>query len=207
MVNGGASSWRVVLAACLTAVAAVGSAADDIGAPRDVDEWHAVLAEAVGEPLIDPVPRGFDLGLYPSVGVVLGPPDWVGYQLSLAVSLNGGNAFSLFAGYGYERGPNSESHLATLGWGGVRRLTAGRPQRGFYGKFIRYRRLEDFDHGVHHGVSVGVEHGAGAFGVALEFGLARSEQNHWAPVAQIAVKLAAPVIIPLSRAPGTRPEP
>ncbi|MEE4273966.1 MAG: hypothetical protein V2I67_19980 [Thermoanaerobaculales bacterium] len=196
-----------MLAVCLAAVAAVSAAADDGGPPRDVDEWHEMLAEAVEGPFIDDSPRGFDLGFYPSFGAVFGPPDWVGYQLSLAVSLSGGNAFSVFAAYGYERGANSESHMATMGWGGVRRLTAGRAQRGFYGKFIRYRRLEDFDHGLHHGVSVGVEHGAGAFGVALEFGLARSEQNHWAPVAQIVVKLAAPVIIPLSRAPGTTPEP
>lgn len=202
--------WRisvlgVVLAASLAASVAVTAEADEPGPPRDVDRWHEMLAQAAGGPLAEETPRGWDLGLYPSLGVVIGPPDWVGYQLSGYVSLSGGRAFSLFAGYGYERGPNSESHLATLGWGGVRRLTAARAQRGFYGKFLRYRRLNDFDHGVHHGLSVGVEHGAGAFGVAFEFGLARSEQNHWAPVAQFGIKLALPVILPLSRAPGTEP--
>ncbi len=45
--------------------------------------------------------------------------------------------------------------MATLGWGGVRRLSGSRPQRGFYGKFLRYRNIRDFNHGIHHGLSVG----------------------------------------------------
>ena len=114
--------------------------------------------------------------------------------------------FSIFAGYGYERGWGSESHMATLGWGGVRQLTVARPQRGFYGKFLRYRRLADFEHGVHHGLSVGVEHGAGAFGLSVEFGAARSASNHWAFVVQTGVKIALPVIIPLSGSSGRVPE-
>ena len=96
--------------------------------------------------------------------------------------------------------------MATVGWGGVRRLTAARPQRGFYGKFLRYRRLNDFDHGVHHGLSVGIEHGVGALGVSVEFGAARSRDNHWAFAVQLGLKCAFPVIMPLSRVPGTDPK-
>lgn len=179
--------------------------ADETDPPRDVDAWHEALKEAVGGPFVEEPKTGWDLGFYPSLGIAVGPPDWVAYQLHGYVSLSGGSGFSLFAGYGYERGFNTETQMATLGWGGVRRLKAGRDQRGFYGKFLRYRRLEMDDHGVHHGISVGTEHGAGAFGIAFEFGAARSSSNHWAFTAQVGLKLAFPIIISLSRAPGTSP--
>ena len=128
----------------------------------------------------------------------MGPSNWVAYQLHAFASVGDGRSFSVFAGYGYERGPRSSSHIATLGWGGVRRLSAGRTQRGFYGKFLRYRRMEDFDHGLHHGLSVGTETGAGLFSMAVEIGAARSCQNHWSATAQVVFKLAVPVLIPLS---------
>lgn len=178
---------------------------DDPEPPRDVDNWHQVFKDAVGGPFVEEPEKGWDLGFYPSIGVALGPPDWIAYQLHGYVSLTGGGCFSLYAGYGYERGFNTETQMATLGWGGVRRLKAGRDQRGFYGKFLRYRRIEMDDHGLHHGIAVGTEHGAGALGVAIEFGAARSENNHWAFTAQVGLKLVFPVIVPLSRASGTSP--
>jgi len=178
---------------------------DEVDPPRDVDAWHQVFKEAVGGPFVEEPHVGWDLGIYPSVGVALGPPDWIAYQLHGYLSLSRGGHFSLFVGYGYEQGFNSKTQMATLGWGGVRRLTAGRDQRGFYGKFLRYRRLEMEDHGLHHGISVGTEHGAGAFGVAIEFGAARSSNNHWAFTAQVGLKLVLPMIVPLSRTSGTSP--
>lgn len=181
--------------------------ADEIGPPRDIDAWHAALADAIGGPLCEEPERQWTLGLYPSLGVALGPPEWIALQLHGYVSVGDGRSFSLFAGYGYERGPSSESHMATLGWGGVRRLSAARPARGFYGKFIRYRRMRDFEHGIHHGLSVGAETGAGLFSLAFEVGAARSSQNHWAITAQIGAKIAVPIIIPLSRTKDTQPDP
>lgn len=181
-------------------------AADEIGPPRDVDAWHAELAEAVGGEICVRPERRWTLGLYPNIGVTLGPPDWIAYQLHGYLSLADHRSFSLFVGYGYERGPESESHMATLGWGGVRHLSAARPARGFYGKFLRYRRMRDFTHGIHHGLSVGGETGAGLLALAFELGAARSAQNHWAITAQIGAKIALPIIIPLSRSPGTQPE-
>lgn len=194
----------VITAGLVSAAATV--AADDEDPPRDIDQWHQALEEAIGGPIVEEPVHGWDLGLYPTLGVVAGPPEWLSYQLGCYVSMAADGRFSLFAGYGYERGWGSETHMATIGWGGVRRLTAGRSQRGFYGKFLRYRRLNDFDHGIHHGLSVGVEHGVGAFGLSVEFGAARSARNHWAFAVQLGAKIALPVIIPLSRAPGTAPD-
>lgn len=195
-------SWRgcslPILVACLLAATAGSTAADEIGPPRDVDAWHAALAEAVGGPIVEPEDRGWSLGLYPGAAVVLGPPEWIAYQLQGFVSLSDGRSFSLFTGYGYERGPDYQSHQVTLGWGGVRRLHAARPQRGFYGKFLRYRRTEDFEHGLHQGLSVGTESCAGIFALAFELGAARSESNHWSLTAQIGIKIAVPIAIPLS---------
>jgi hypothetical protein len=59
-----------------------------------------------------------------------------------------------------EGGSSADATIYTLGWGGVRRLPMAKPQWGFYGKFLRYRRFEDETHGVHHGLSVGTESGA-----------------------------------------------
>lgn len=173
--------------------------------PRNVDQWHEVFAAGIGADYLDPSEPGWSLGFYPSLGVVVGPSEWIAFQVHGYVSLSHHGKFSLFTGYGYARGPDSESQMATLGWGGVRRLPGARPQRGFYGKFLRYRRLEDFEHGVHHGLSVGSEAGAGIFGFAVEIGAARSDRNHWALTAQIGVKLALPIILPLTRSSGTEP--
>lgn len=179
--------------------------ADEIGPPRDVDQWHEALAAAVGGEITEPANRGWSLGIYPSAGVSLGLPEWIAFQFQGYLSISDGRRFSLFGGYGYERGPESETHMATLGWGGVRRLSGVRPQRGFYGKFLRYRRMRDFTHGIHHGLSVGAETGAGLMALAFEFGAARSESNHWAITAQVGLKVAVPIFIPLSRSPGTQP--
>lgn len=195
-------------AVVLVGVAAVVGApveADEIGPPRDVDAWHAALLEAVGAPICERPERRWTLGLYPSIGIALGPPEWISGQVHGYLSLSDHRSFSLFIGYGYERGPGSETHMGTLGWGGVRRLSGARPARGFYGKFLRYRRMRDFDHGIHHGLSVGAETGAGVFSLAFEIGAARSGDNHWAITAQVGAKIAVPIIIPLSRSSGTGP--
>jgi hypothetical protein len=174
--------------------------------PRDVDAWHEALQEAVGDDIVEPVRNGWSLGLYPNLGVVLGPPDWIAYQVGGYLSVAREGSFSVFTGYSYERGPGEESHMATLGWGGVRRLRGARSQRGFYGKFLRYRHLTDFDHGVHHGVSVGTETNAGVLGFSMEVGAARSPQNHWAVIVQVAVKIGLPIFVPLTRDTGSQPE-
>ena len=180
--------------------------ADEVEPPRDVDEWHEALTAAVGGEITRPENRGWSLGIYPNIGVALGPPEWIAFQIHGYISLSDGRRFTLFGGYGYERGPQSESHMATLGWGGVRRLSAARPQRGFYGKFLRYRNMRDFNHGIHHGLSVGAEMGAGLLALGFELGAARSPQNHWAITAQVGVKIAVPIIVRLSRSPGTTPD-
>jgi len=171
--------------------------ADEPAAPRNVDAWHAAFAEAVGTDLVDSVEREWTLGLYPNAGAAVGAPEWIGYQIHGFVSLSDGTRFSLFAGYGYERGFNRQSHLVTIGWGGVRQLSAGRAQRGFYGKFLRYRRINDAEHGLHHGLSAGVENCVGPFAVTVEVGAARSADNHWVWTAQLALKLALPIVVPL----------
>lgn len=194
----------MVLIGAAAALAAP-AGADEIAPPRDVDAWHAALVDAIGGPICDRPERRWILGLYPSIGIAVGPPEWISYQIHGYLSLSDHRSFSLFAGYGYERGPGSETHMATLGWGGVRRLSGARPARGFYGKFLRYRKMRDFEHGIHHGLSVGAESGAGLFAFAFEIGAARSADNHWAITAQVGAKIALPIIIPLSRSPGTGP--
>lgn len=197
MVRGRFGWWAT---AAIWVVAVTSAAAEQPAPPRDVDAWHRELMEAAGGCLTDERQQGWDLGLYPSLGVVLGPPDWAAIQANAYVSLTAEDRISVFVGYGYERGFNSETHMATFGWGGTRRLTAGRDQRGFYGKFLRYRRIEDFEHGIHRGLSVGIEHGVGAFGLSVEFGAARSHRDHWSPVVQLGIKVALPIVISLSGA-------
>jgi hypothetical protein len=181
-------------------------AAEEVAPPRDVDQWHEAFAAAVGGAGSEPENRGWSLGICPSAGFTIGPYEWISFQAHGYLSLTDGHSFSLFGGYGYERGPGSETHMATLGWGGVRTLSAARSQRGFYGKFLRYRRIRDFNHGIHHGLSVGAESGAGLFALAFEFGAARSSRNHWVMTAQIGLKIELPFMVPLSRSPGTRPD-
>lgn len=179
--------------------------AEEPGPPRDVDAWHEALAAAAGGELVEEPAAHWSLGIYPNLGVAGGPPEWMAYQLHGYISISDHRSFSLFAGYGYEGGLGADSHMVTVGWGSVRRLPAARPQRGFYGKFLRYRRIEDVEHGIHHGLSVGSEAGVGAFGLAFEFGAARSSRNHWDFVVQVVLKVAFPMIIDLSRASSTQP--
>ena len=205
MVISGSVTGRVLAVIAVMAAACL-AAGQEVQPPRDVDSWHEVLADGVGADILEPEQIGWSLGLYPNLGLALGPPDWIAYQFGGYVSLTRRGEFSVFTGYTYERGPSEESHMATLGWGGVRRLSGARSQRGFYGKFLRYRHLEDFEHGVHHGLSVGTETSAGVLGFSMELGAARSPQNHWALVVQVGLKVGIPILIPLTRDSTTEPE-
>jgi len=164
----------------------------------DLDAWHLELGTAAAGQDDEVEPR-YVFGIYPGVSAVLGLPDVVSAQGNVFVSLTDSERFSIFLGYGVERGAPADADIYTIGWGGVRQLPVVGEQWGFYGKFLRYRRWDDRNHGVHHGLSVGTESGAGYLGVTFEFGAARSERNHWMATAQIAVKIALPIGIPLSR--------
>ncbi len=198
--------WPSVLLLGWIVVIGLPAGAHDAEPPRDVDAWHEALSAAAGGEITEELHRGWSLGICPSAGVVLGPYEWIAFQAHGYLSVSNGSSFSVFGGYGYERGPASEAHMATLGWGGVRRLSGSRPQRGFYGKFLRYRNIRDFKHGIHHGLSVGTEAGAGLFALVFEFGAARSDRNHWAITAQVGLKIEVPVFIPLARTPRTFPD-
>ena len=161
--------------------------------PKGLDDWREENLE-LGP--AEPHP-GFSLGLYPGVSGVIGAPNLVSYQYAAYLSLSDGKSFSLFVGYGEEPGSTADCELFTVGWGGVRRLPSAAPQRGFHGRFLRYRRWDHGDHGVHHGVSAGTEMGVGLLSLTFEVGAARSARNHWMATAQVAVKLALPVWIPL----------
>lgn len=137
------------------------------------------------------------LGVYPAVEGSVGPPNTVSWRLNGYLSFTVKDRFSVFAGYGEDWGPHVDSEIYTLGWGGVREVPAVVPQRGFHGKFIRYRRWHGDQHGLHYGLSLGTESGFGPFGVVLEVGAARSDRNHWLAVAQFSVKLGIPILIPL----------
>lgn len=163
----------------------------------DLDDWHRALGEASGAELLEGEEgRRFVLGIDPNCSAVVGFPNLVAYQANLYLSLSDSSTFSVFVGYGVEGGSSADATIYTLGWGGVRRLPMAKPQWGFYGKFLRYRRIEDETHGVHHGLSVGTESGAGALGLRFEIGAARSERDHWMAVAQIAFTLELPFGIP-----------
>jgi hypothetical protein len=185
---------RRSLGLVLLAVVAGGASA---GAepPLDVDRWHVELPE--GED--DTVERRFELGLYPGIAGVGGAPNLVSWEASAYLSIGDNRSFRLFVGYGEFFNDTATTEIYTIGWGGVRRLQSAAPQRGFHGKFLRYRRWEHRDHGVHHGLSVGVENGVGHFALVVEIGAARSDRNHWLATAQVAVKIALPVVIPLGR--------
>lgn len=170
--------------------------AGDAGPQLDLDAWHRALGEAGGGGSDREQGRRFVLGINPNLSAVAGFPNLMAYQANLYLSLSDSSRFSVFVGYGVEGGSSADSTIYTLGWGGVRQLPMARPQWGFYGKFLRYRRFEDETHGVHEGLSVGTESGAGALGLRFEIGAARSEQNHWLAVAQIAFTLELPFGIP-----------
>jgi hypothetical protein len=162
--------------------------------PFDIDEWHEAVYGAVPKPAED---RGFAIGLYPGASAVLGTPNIVSGQANLFISVNAGSSFSLYLGYGEEWGNSADARIYTFGWGGVRELEAARRQRGFYGKFLRYREWDSDNHGLHHGLSVGSESGVGYLSLAFEFGAARSGRDHWIVVAQVSLKVALPILIPL----------
>ena len=187
----------VVLLFLLATPLSIARAGDEI----DVDLWHRQLAEALG-----PEPQGAvegmpGLGLFPYLGAAAGPPNWLSGQVGAYLSYSDGLSFSLYGGYGYEAGAQANAHIVTLGWGGVRPLHSATPQLGFHGKYLRYRRWEDEDHGTHHGLSVGHETGLGNLAMSVEMGAARSDRNHWLITLQVCLKLAAPVHLPLGKAP------
>ena len=173
----------------------------------DLDLWHQELAQELGDEREAEPPARPALGLYPTFGGALGPPNWASLQANAYVSITDGKTFSLYGGYGIERGRQADAQVITLGWGGVRPIPVASKQLGFHGKFLRYRRWDDKDHGIHHGLSFGTEHGVGWAGLSFEVGAARSHQNHWLVTLQVALKFAGPIHIPLTKKPEPPPEP
>jgi hypothetical protein len=169
------------------------------GESIDLDLWHEDLIEVLGE---EPEPTGdrrSAFGIFPTLGGAIGLPNWVSVQGNAYFSFTDGKRFSIYAGYGVEWGPSSDASIITVGWGGVRPIPVATKQIGFHGKFLRYRRWDDEDHGIHHGLSFGAESGISFGAIAYELGAARSERNHWMVVAQIALKFAVPINIPLTK--------
>ena len=185
-------------------VATAAARADD---GIDLDRWHAELLAAIGEDPKVEEPRRSALGIYPTLGIAAGPPNWISAQGNAYISFTDKQRFSIFAGYGEEWGPTATSQMITLGWGGVRPIPAASKQLGFHGKYLRYRRWEEGNHGVYHGLSFGTESGVGWAALAFEVGAARSEQNHWLITLEIALKFATPVHIPLTKKPDRPPNP
>ena len=191
---------RIVAAAFVLVWLASGPAlgADDT---IDIDLWHVEWAEAMGpEPAQESQP--WSLGLYPEIGAAVGPPNWYSAQGNVFVSLSNGKTFSVFGGYGWEWGPQADAQIITLGWGGVRPIPVATKQLGFHGKYLRYRRWDDQDHGIHHGLSIGTIHGVGICSLSFEVGAAKSEQNHWLVTLEVSLKFAIPAYIPLSHPPA-----
>ena len=187
--------WTFAVAALLLTILSTTAWADD---EIDIDSWHRELADALGEEP-EEARRGPSLGLYPTIGAAVGPPNWVSLQANAYVSFTDGKRFSIYGGYGVERGPQADSSIITLGWGGVRPIPVASKQLGFHGKFLRYRRWDDVDHGIHHGLSFGTEQGVGIGALSFELGAARSERNHWIITIEVALKFALPVYIPLTK--------
>jgi hypothetical protein len=173
----------------------------------DLDLWHVELIDSLGEEPEQAADRPPALGIYPTLGASIGPPNWVSAQGHAYLSFTDGKSFSIYAGYGIEWGPNADASIITVGWGGVRAIPVASKQTGFHGKFLRYRRWDDENHGIHHGLSFGTESGVGFGALAFEIGVARSERNHWMVVAQIALKFAAPIRIPLAKNAPDPPDP
>jgi hypothetical protein len=185
-----------MLAVAVLAMTVEAVAGDEI----DIDLWHLELAEALGPEPGDAAERRPAFGLYPNLGVAGGSPNWLSLQGHGYVSFTDGHSFSLYAGYGVERGGNADARIITLGWGGVRPLEGSVRQLGFHGKYLRYRRWDGRDHGIHHGLAFGTESGLGALAVSVEVGAARSARNHWLITVQFCLKLAAPIRVPLGKA-------
>ena len=197
------SRWTIWVGALLLTILSATAWADD---EIDIDLWHQELADALGEEP-EEVRRGPSLGLYPTVGAALGPPNWVSLQAHAYVSFTDGKRFSIYGGYGVEWGPRADAHIITLGWGGVGPIPVATKQLGFHGKFLRYRRWDDDNHGIHHGLSFGTEQGVGIGALSFELGAARSERNHWIITIEVALKFALPVYIPLTKKPTEPPSP
>jgi len=198
------SHTRLLVALAL--VVAVLPLTAQAGDTIDLDLWHEDLISALGEAPEEKADRRPALGIYPTLGGSIGPPNWVSAQGHAYLSFTDGKSFSIYAGYGVEWGPGADASIITVGWGGVRSIPVASKQTGFHGKFLRYRRWDDEDHGIHHGLSFGTESGVGFGALAFEIGAARSDRNHWMVVAQIALKLAAPIRIPLTKRPVENPE-
>jgi hypothetical protein len=174
-------------------VPATAGAGDEI----DLDLWHRELAAAIGEePEVERDGR-WALGLFPTLGASVGPPNWISCQGAFSLSLYNGRRISLVAGVGFELGPEGSEQSVTIGWGGVRPIPGEAPQLGFHSKFLRYQRWDHNSQGMHHGLSVGTEHGIGNYAVSFEIGAARSSKDHWLIIAEFSLKLAAPVHISL----------
>jgi hypothetical protein len=169
--------------------------AGDEASTIDLDAWHA--RSGAGEAHDDADGSRFILGLCPGVGGVLGAPNLLSYQGHIYLSLGRSSGDGVFIGYGEERGSPAGAEIFTLGWGGIRDLPVATRQRGFYGKFVRYRRWDHDDHGIHHGLSFGSEHGVGNLSLSFEVGAARSDRNRWLGTAQVTIKLVLPIAIPL----------
>jgi hypothetical protein len=187
--------WAFWVAAVVMATVSVTAWADD---EIDIDVWHQDLADALGQEL-EEARRGPSLGLYPTVGGGFGPPNWISAQADAYISFTDGKRFSIYGGYGVEWGSQADAQIITLGWGGVRPIPVASRQLGFHGKFLRYRRWDDVDHGIHHGLSFGTEQGVGFGALSFELGAARSERNHWLITIEVVLKFAVPVYIPLTK--------
>lgn len=174
-------------------------AAARAGDTIDLDRWHRRFLDAIGEEPQETTERRPALGIYATLGGALGPPNWRSMQGQIYASVTDGKHFSIYGGYGEEWGPRANARIFTLGWGGVRPIPVASKQLGFHGKYLRYRRWDDEDHGIHHGLSFGTESGVGFAALAFEVGAARSERNHWMFVAQVALKFAVPIHIPLAK--------
>jgi len=167
--------------------------------PIDLDSWHEELIDDLGDAPEQTTDRRPALGIFPTLGGSIGPPNWYSAQGHAYLSFTDGKSFSIYAGYGVGWGPKADASVVTVGWGGVRPIPVATKQIGFHGKFLRYRRWDDEDHGVHHGLSFGAESGISFGALGFELGAARSDRNHWMIVAQIALKFALPINIPLTK--------
>ncbi len=188
--------WRTLF---LAALAGLVPAMSESGDTIDLDLWHQQLAADLGSEAGEVRTRRPAIGLFPTLGFAAGPPNWISGQGAFSVSFTDGRRFSLLVGCGVEGGPQMEGYFVTVGWGGVRPIPVASRQLGFHSKFLRYRRWDDEKRGVHHGLSIGTEHGVGFAALSFELGAARSVDDHWLIVAQLGLKLARPVHVPLSR--------
>ena len=91
--------------------------ADD---PIDLDTWHEHLNDDIREAPEEEINRRPALGIFPTLGASVGPPNWYSAQGHAYLSFTDGRSFSIYAGYGLEWGPKADASVITVGWGGVR---------------------------------------------------------------------------------------